>query len=63
MWVDEAEAELAGGHYPHLRVGLPVVQGHGGEVVESPVEVGLHVPLDRHKSSEESQRRPLQEEV
>ena len=45
-----------------LRVmGLPVVQGDGGEVVEVPVEIPHHFALDVHQTSQHAKRGNLQQ--
>jgi len=39
----EVESVLLGGEVAHFAVGLPIVEGHGGEVVEGGVQIVDHV--------------------
>lgn len=56
MHLHELQAILLLGEVAHLGVGLPVVQGHGREVVEGLVEVVLNVRLEVDAAIKEAQR-------
>ena len=49
------------GRLPHLSVGLPVVERHGGEVVEGLLQVSLHPLLHTEPPAEDVERSQVEE--
>ena len=45
VWLQHHEAVLPFSQVPHVSIGLPVVQGHRGQVVECRVQIVSHMGL------------------